>query len=863
MALVKTRLSYLAAMILYCLATNLTGQNETLVFHHLTTADDLTSQKFNYYVRKDSRGFVRISSADGLSIYDGREIQGIQTGPRRDSSRTLANPNISSSFFEDKAGDIWFSVIDGIQQYDRKHDRFLFHEMNLDGKKYEEDCYLVYLDTVDQNLWTRVDDTLMTWSLEDPGRRHIIERHEPLSITARMFRNPEAEELILLAPQSDGIQVRRFRSLDEQQDPAEYLPGFQVSCFHFIDDRTCWVGTDKGLVLLNLTNGVFQIFDGFEGEPITRIKGIVAPKEGELIIATQYNGLFRFSTKLGGYLNSIHMYREEGTGPFRYSIDALYLDYDQTLWISTTGKGIFFTNLWKKRFKALLQTEIGNSSCDGSIRSLAEDRKGRLWSLTSDGVTVIDTSGKAMPNFDRLSGQGVPFYAQAPYFLFVDDHDRIWAAMQQGLYFLPHARANFAPVAVADDSAGSMKTFTHVTQLSDGAVIAASTKGIFEAKAEGRAPPLLHRQKGVVPREGKFSWIREIPEENQVIVRRVEHSFQVYHPSENKWTLLTATRFKPFVNYLTRDCSGNFYWIATPRGLYRMTVSADSIRIRQDTILPFRTLNALLQDEATGHLWISTNRGLVRYVVETGRWQVYGIADGIQGDDFNFWSACKTREGKMAFGGVNGFNLFHPQEINQFPIAARPVITSILINEKQPRKPLVCEITGSANVTEIRSIKRAHSDNTFHIRFAALEFSDPKANTFRYKMSGIDDQWVETTGENLARYANLRHGRYLFELQASNSDLEWSDITKTLEIVITPPWYLLPAFQVIWALMVILVLYLLYKRHIKKLRKQQEAKLEQEAMQRKLAWPNSSNKKPNSSNKKPNSNNRKQSLANW
>lgn len=785
-------------------------QNQAYYFHHLTTSDNLSSQNFNYFIQKDQLGFVWISSADGLNRYDGREIEQYHSDDNQPFS--LSDPGITSNFFMDQRKGFWFSTGESLQRYDRKHDRFESIQIKSGNQTYDEAYYLMHFDTAKENLWLRVDDTLFIHSVDAPPDQHILRSVYPLNFFARIYKNPSAQEFLLFIPlaQTNGFQLQRFREETAYGTAKTYLETFKVKCFYYQNDTNCWIGTDTGLVRLNLETGEYIYYSNLK----VSINGISGAGNSKLIISSQKNGLYFFDYSSEGSITSpIYIYNEDGNSPFKQETYGIYVDDQKNLWVSTVGRGIYFTNLNKKRFNAFLQLQWETPLKNSYVKSVCEDKDGRLWCLTKNGVTVIDSNGLTIPSLEKYVGNSVPFYQDEPYFIFCDKKDRIWAATQSGLFLLPKIGQSFKKIRVEDRALKDALAFTHVYQLKDGTLIAASNSGVYKVHEE-RNMVALHKLPELKEKDKSFNWIYELPRLQIVLFRSMQGSFHIYQYKKGQLQYSFSKKFRPFVNYLVEDQTKKLLWVATPEGLYKMDVQTGSLSIEKDTIFPFQTLNALLQDRRSRALWISTNRGLVKYHPDSAHWQVYGLTDGIQGEEFNFWSAKQTKSGKLIFGGVNGINIFQPSAIKRLEVEAHPVITSILTDGRMSNKPLICDLTQASNLHQIKKIKKPFKENTFSIQFAALEYSDPMANIFRYHMTKIDEDWVLTRGENFAKYTDLSPGHYNFEVQATNSEGNWSANSANLEVVITPPWYLTWAFKTLAITIAALLIYLAYRLRI-------------------------------------------------
>ena len=78
--------------------------------------------------------------------------------------------------------------------------------------------------------------------------------------------------------------------------------------------------------------------------------------------------------------------------------------------------------------------------------------------------------------------------------------------------------------------------------------------------------------------------------------------------------------------------------------------------------LPNGVIYTIRPDEEGG-LWMSTNKGLSRFDLETETFTNFDSRHGLQSDEFNFGAGYRAQSGELFFGGVNGYNAFHPRQL--------------------------------------------------------------------------------------------------------------------------------------------------------------------------------------------------------
>ena len=205
-----------------------------------------------------------------------------------------------------------------------------------------------------------------------------------------------------------------------------------------------------------------------------------------------------------------------------------------------------------------------------------------------------------------------------------------------------------------------------------------------------------------------------------------------------------------------------------------------------------------LRADGTGNIWASTNFGLARLDPKTSAIQRFHRLHGLQAEEFNFGAHYRDRSGKLYFGGAAGFNSFYP-EVLQF-------------NERPPRVVLTqflkLNSPGMAGVPEehIERLSLSHKEDVITLKFAALDYADPRANRYEYKLDGFDTDWVRADERRAATYTNLPGGHYVFRVRASNSDGVWSTQDLALPIDVAPSPWLSPWAYAGYALLAVLML---------------------------------------------------------
>ena len=222
-----------------------------------------------------------------------------------------------------------------------------------------------------------------------------------------------------------------------------------------------------------------------------------------------------------------------------------------------------------------------------------------------------------------------------------------------------------------------------------------------------------------------------------------------------------------------------------------------------NTLLPNKVIYAIEQDQG-GDFWISSNAGIFKINPLTkDHFRQFTINDGLQGNQFMARSSLKSSEGKLYFGGINGFNVFQPEQFvdNKYipPVYVTDIRLPYQTDELEVKKLLQLD----KPLYMADKVTLSYENNSFSIRFVALSFEDPAKNRYSYILRGVDKEWIMNTENNVASYTNLPPGEYLFEVRGSNNDRQWNEKTTTLKVVITPPWWRSTLAYVVYVLMLL------------------------------------------------------------
>lgn len=237
------------------------------------------------------------------------------------------------------------------------------------------------------------------------------------------------------------------------------------------------------------------------------------------------------------------------------------------------------------------------------------------------------------------------------------------------------------------------------------------------------------------------------------------------------------------------------------------------------------TTYSLLKDNS-GNIWVSTNEGISMINPSSGYIRTFDEPDGIAITEYNSGAKFIGSDGEFFFGGMGGFIRFYPDSISLKESSVtrqRILFTDFRVSGESKR------LQGILNT--IDTIILSRGENNFHLYFSSSDFVNSEKTIFRYMLSGINKNWVETGARTRnINFANLKPGWYKLFVEATDQNGLWT-ISRNVTIRIKPAFYETRVFRIILPLLILAIgvfSIILYIRQIKQRErsKQDELKLQ-------------------------------------
>jgi PAS domain S-box-containing protein len=731
-----------------------------IAFHH--EADNLSSISHNSVISllEDRDGYIWIGTwGGGLNRYDPATGRFKRYTHNPEDPTSLSN-DIVAALFQDSEGRLWVGTNGGgLNLYDPQTGGFTRYTHNPEqSSSLSSDAISAIVADPGGALW------LGTGGFGIPGAG--LNRFDPVTGTVQVYRHDpqdagtlSSDTISAIAPAPDGslwigtggyalsgAGLNRFdpatgrvqRFIPQADDPAA-LNGTDILALFLDPSGVLWIALyGAGLDRIDLnrleTGFVHTRNDPFNPQSISsdQIWGLLMDRSGVMWVGSVNGGL----NKLNPQMQRFGLFRNQpgNENSLSYNVIGPMIEDERGgIWIGTYGGGL---NHYQPA-TGIFTRHIDPERNEVPIMSLYLARGGRLWQGTLGGLVVYDPATGERKRYNHDPQRPGSLVQDSVAAILADQQERIWIATLGGLDVYNPLTDGFIHVQVPDLSA------VVTLYLDPDNILWVGTwgNGLF------RLDPATFDN------------------------GRIDSKRFVNNPED------TRTLNDNAVWALRQDSQGRL-WVGTGKGLNRFNVESGTFRsFDKDDGLPNNNALCILADET--HLWVSTNSGLARIDPGDETFRIYDVHDGLQSNEFDSGSCLQTRSGEMLFGGVNGLNIFRPEEIQDNPNPPPVVISTFRIFNE----PI------AVNLADRTPIRLSYRQNFIAFEFTALDFRAPEKNRFMYMLEGFDRTWVEAGDRRYAGYTNLGGGNYIFRVRAANNDGVWNEDGVSIPLRIEPPFW--------------------------------------------------------------------------
>ncbi|MCF8355975.1 MAG: hypothetical protein K9H48_16095 [Melioribacteraceae bacterium] len=793
------------------------AQNFSPTISNLTIDDGISSNVI-FSIVQDDIGYLWIGTNAGLDRYDGIKFKHYHNNP---FDSTSLSSNLVQHIMQDSRGRLWISTRAGLNLYNRDKDNFtnfVVDESDSDGIP-NDDIWHTY-ETSDEILWlcTRRNGLLR---FDTDQNKFNSYRHDGMDLSS--IPNDRVTDIIednngkiwVISVLHEKCILNKLQE-DRQSFKRINIGELQSSPNVVTKDKNgfLWLGTfDSQLIKFDPASEKYQFFT-FSMEKQT-VRSITIDRQENIWLGTSDGGAYRFDPDGARFENYPEKFNSESGLSFKTVWD-IYEDDKGIVWLGTFGGGVdkiipeqelfnqdyiydekwsmlrevtsflklkdgtlligtFGNGLFIKRDKSLEQIKPQTINSielsDNRINKIIIDKESNIWISTVISIIVLDST----LNTVRVIEEGpyaTDLSSGTVNDLLPDNQGNVWAATHNGINILRNDTEN-------------------VTK-------------IFHNKNETNTI-LRNHVYALFLDSRNIIWIGTAAGLSSLSDDRKSYSHYIADPNGDN-----SIR-NNFITDITEDQNANI-WISTfGGGISKIDRDNEKILTFDESIglADNRTSSIVLGNDSS--IWVGTKSGLSKLDLNSNYITNFYDVQGLASNEFSGNAAYKSDDGKIYFGNINGFNSFFPEQLLKGDNGSNLILTNFRLFNR--------DYSFDHCIEDISKIELTYEQNFITFEFALLDYTFPKKNRYKYKLEGLDPEWIDSGNKNHADYTNIPPGNYNFRVKAANSGNNWSAKELDISLIIFPPYYQSWWFISLMTLLFFLVLFGIYKYRINEIKK--------------------------------------------
>ncbi|KEO71928.1 hypothetical protein EL17_20645 [Anditalea andensis] len=802
-------------------------------FRNFNVEDGLSHQTV-YAILQDRQGFMWFGTKDGLNRFDGNQFKVFKQD--RSQPNALGSSTVLS-LYEDEQHHIWIGTNDGVYVYDPEKESFSAFPSANEAVKVKGSILEIRQDN-SGNIWMASNtEGLYKYHIHSKKltnyrhNQHVVGTLAHGSVSSLTI---DRQGTVWVGILGSGVQkfIAATESFIEYKDEREILKKNLI--LHLFDHgQELLIGTKSGgLKRLNKATGQIEdILTQDEKHNPLFIRNINKDLHNQIWICTE-RGLYLYDPLSGKYQHI----QQNPNDPYSLSDNATYTSYQDReggIWVGTYFGGINYLPNQTMQFDKYYPISGSNAISGRRVREMVEDHEGNIWIGTEDAglnrfnpisktfLSIPSGKGKNDINYHNIHG-------------LVRDGNKLWVSSHSmnfkidvlGLPELSITKLN--PTDLHNPLYDS--DIFSLYKDSKGLIWIGTISGIY------KADPITYKFQKVESLGIPFTYDIIEDQEGWMWFATTNNGLYKYNPTTGE-----SVNYRHQINdpnslpdhaiiCLSLDHQGKL-WIGTEGGgLAAFDPQIDGFSILTTSGgLPSNVVYKILEDDLH-HLWLSTSNGLVQYQPLNGHIKVFHKSTGLLTDQFNYKSGLKAKDGRLYFGTLQGFISFDPKTFTENPFIPPVVMTGIKVFNREVEigkasSPLKKSVTNTEKIT------LKHDENSIGFSFAALGFTAMDSWSYTYILEGFDKEWHTLDKNQAVTYSNLPPGQYVFKVKTTQESDQIATAATSLEVTITPPFYLTYVAFLLYFLLSIGLIYILitmYKNRVSARHKEKLFQLETE-----------------------------------
>ena len=787
-------------------------------FKHLEVSDGLSNNSVNT-ICKDRDGFMWFGTTTGLNRYDGYTFKIYQHAENDPGSLP---DNYITDIVEMPDGRFWVNTGRGYVLFDKEQDCFITDVTgfmkNLESGGVPEQ---VFVDREGNTCLSVAGEGCYRY--KEGGKRLFFSYVEHSLPEHGVTQIAECSDGLLLI-YNTGLLVcldRATLAIKWKSDEIKkYIPaGKTIEFSLFVDRDNCiWAYSLMGIWAYDCGPKSWRtdLTAIWSSRPDVIIHAVAQDIEGRIWVGKDYDGIDVLE-KETGKVTSLVAHDDNGRSLPHNTIYDLYADRDGIMWVGTYKKGVSYYS--ESIFKFNMY-EWGDITC------IEQADENRLWLGTNDhGILLWNRStGKAEPFWRDAEGQ-----LPNPVVSMLKSKDgKLWVGtFNGGLYCMDGSRVRSYKEGVGNTLASNNvwalveddKGRIWIASLGGGLQCLEPVSGTFETYTSSNSALLENNVTSLCWVDNNTLFFGTANQGVGMMDMRTREIKKIQGQSGNVKLSNDA------VNHVYKDSRG-LVWIATREGLNvydtRRHVFLDLSSVAEAK----GNFIAAITEDQERNMWVSTSRKVIRVTVASdgkGSYlfdsRAYNSEDGLQNCDFNQRSIKTLHNGIIAIGGLYGVNVFAPDHIRYNKMLPNVMFTGLSLFDEAVKvgQSYGGRVLIEKELNDVENVEFDYKQNIFSVSFASDNYNLPEKTQYMYKLEGFNNDWLTLPlGVHNVTFTNLAPGKYVLRVKAINSDGYVGIKEATLGIVVNPPFWMSWWAYLLYAVGLVIVLFLARYRMLKR-----------------------------------------------
>lgn len=772
---------------------------------------------------QDSYGFIWMGTNEGLNRFDGKHYRLFNL---HEQGWEVSGSNQILSLFEDKQKQLWIGTSRGIYLYDLQTETFQQFTLHTEdgipiscevSNIISDDMGRVWIGTSGQGLF-----------IYNPETNTLIQNSLYAGFVWALYKSPSGN-IYMNSHEGNILEFNRAGyHIDTYESPhiSNSFRNINITSIYY-KDGVLWYGYDVyGLVRTDLRTRETTVFKD-DTRLSSYINGIHPYSDRELLIGTE-NGLYLFDTQRHQYTR-IDNYNDPRSLNDQ-SVNHIYEDREGGLWFSTMHGGVNYLFRNASAFEHYYPFFESDVNMGKVIREMYEDEEGKIWIASEDqGVTIFDPKNKTFTPYKVNTGHVNTILL---------DNGKAWiGTATRGIDIYDLKTGNHINYQFRNGAPGTLSdnNIRKIYRTRNGDIYIGTAWGINKYNRETA-------DFSSVSQIGNNANVSDILEDKRGFIWFTTSNAGVfrYNPENNGWRHFNYSSNNPGslptgkLTTIFEDSNGDLWFGTEGRGICRFNRSNGNSFTLFDTdgeLLPSQVIYRIEEDEQH-NLWLSSNSGLICVNPLTN--EVVGHytrEDGLQSNQFNYSASLKSADGKIYFGGINGFNVFDSRYLQKNTFCSNLLISNFYLSGEQVYAGNSSNIL-KKSIFETDKLLLSHNQNTFGFDFSNLSYKLPQKKQYAYKLEGFDNRWINLGNNSSVSFNNMSPGQYVLHVKAANESGWWEDTVISLPIQILPPFYKSGLAYIIYLVIIFFVGFMFFRWWTLRVRRKHELLIQEEQIKK-------------------------------